>query len=143
MLLSIHVVAGILFVGPIAVATSLFTRYPPVGPSAALRNVDVARLLHRITRVYGLLAVAVPVGGLALTVVQARATEVWVIVAMTLTAVAGGLLALQIVPRQREALEGPGDGTSLRRLAMTTGIFNLLWVVVVVLMVLRPGASHG
>ncbi|WP_269781556.1 hypothetical protein [Nocardia bovistercoris] len=30
LLLSVHVVAGILFVGPVAVATSLFPRYAPV-----------------------------------------------------------------------------------------------------------------
>jgi hypothetical protein len=147
LLLSIHVVAGIVFVGPIAVSTSLFTRYVPVtaaspdaGPS--VRSIDVARLLHRITRVYGIVAIVVPVGGIALALVQGRETEVWVIVAMALTAVAGGLLALRIVPTQRAALERPGDGSALPRLAMTAGIFNLLWAVVVVLMVVRPGSSH-
>jgi hypothetical protein len=29
------------------------------------------------------------------------------------------------------------------RLAMTTGIFNLLWVVVTVLMIVRPGSTTG
>lgn len=148
LLLSIHVVTGILFVGPIALATSLFTRYAPVGqgPAAAstpARSAEVARLLHRIARVYGVLALAVPIVGLALAVVQGRATEVWILVAMGLTAVAGALLAFRIVPRQREALEGTDDGTALRSLAMITGVFNLLWVAVVVLMVVRPGSSLG
>jgi uncharacterized membrane protein len=147
LLLSIHVVAGILFVGPIAVATSLFTRYVPVTVAAddaasGVRSAEVARLLHRITRVYGILALVVPVGGIALALVQARATEIWVIVAIVLTAMAGGLLALQIVPQQREALADSDDEASLRALAMTAGIFNLLWAVVVVLMVVRPGSSH-
>ncbi|MCX8561612.1 hypothetical protein OS122_12040 [Mycolicibacterium mucogenicum] len=143
-LLSVHVVAGILFVGPIAVATSLFPRYVPVdGPSASNeRSVGIARLLHRITRVYGLLAIAVPVIGLALAGVQGRSTEVWIIVAMVLTAGAGGLLAVQIAPRQRQALAAPGGESELRTLAMVTGIFNLLWVIVVVLMVVHPGSRY-
>lgn len=143
-LLAIHVVAGILFVGPIAVATSLFPRYAPVGgPSASAERDDgVARVLHRITRVYGVLALVVPVVGLALAGVQGRSTEVWVIVAMVLTAIAGGLLAVQIVPRQREALATPDDGRQLRTLGMVAGMFNLLWVIVVVLMVAHPGSRY-
>ncbi|WP_024803072.1 membrane protein [Nocardia sp. BMG51109] len=148
LLLSVHVVAGILFVGPVAVATSLFPRYAPVtvtpaGAERAERSHDIARLLHRITRVYGVLALAVPVVGLTLAVVQGRTTEVWIIVAMVLTAVAGGLLALQIAPRQREAFAAPDDGARLRRLGMLSGVFNLLWAVVVVLMVVRPGSSYA
>jgi len=147
LLLSVHVLAGILFVGPVAVTTSLFPRYAPVtvapgGTQRVERSLDTARLLHRITRVYGVLALAVPVVGLTLAVVQGRTTEVWVVVAMVLTAVAGGLLALQIAPRQREALDVPDDGTQLRRLAMLVGVFNLLWAVVVVLMIVRPGSSQ-
>lgn len=147
-LLSVHVVAGILFVGPVAVVTSLFPRYAPVlaRPAGAVetraeRSIDIARVLHRITRVYGALAIVVPVVGLTLAVVQQRTTEVWVVVAMLLTAAAGGLLALQIAPRQREALDAPDDGAQLRRLGMLAGIFNLLWAVVVVLMIVRPGSA--
>jgi hypothetical protein len=133
-LLSVHVLAGILFVGPVAVTTSLFPRY-------ALADAGTAAVLHRITRVYGVLAVVVPVVGLALAGVQGRTTEVWVVIAMVLTAIAGALLMLQIVPGQSAALAAPDDGTQLRRLAMLAGVFNLLWAVVVVLMVSRPGGS--
>lgn len=58
--------------------------------------------------------------------VQGRATEIWTIVAMVLTAAAGGLLALQIAPRQLEALDAPQAAAALRRLGMLAGIFNLL-----------------
>lgn len=141
LLLSLHIVAGILFVGPVAVTTSLFPRYAPApdGPTGE-RSADIARLLHRITRGYGGAALTVPAIGLLLAVVQGRTTDLWVIVAMVLTAVAGGLLALQIAPRQREALDTPGGG--LRHLGMLTGMFNLLWVIVVVLMIVRPGSSR-
>lgn len=144
-LLSIHVVAGILFVGPVAVATSLFPRYAPVtaGDEAprAERHASTAAALHRITSVYGLLAIAVPVVGMILASVQGRMGDVWVVVAMVLTGLAGLLLAARIAPLQRAALVAPDDGTQLRRLGMLAGIFNLLWVVVVVLMVVRPGES--
>jgi hypothetical protein len=146
LLLSLHVVAAILFVGPVAVTTSLFPRYAPVavvpgGAGATERSLETARLLYRITRVYGVLALVVPVVGLALAGLQGRTTEVWVVIAMVLTAGAGGLLALQIAPRQGEALASPDDGSQLRRLGMLAGVFNLLWAVVVVLMVVRPGSS--
>lgn len=146
-LLSVHVVAGILFVGPVAVAASLFPRYAPVHAAVGdvqpvERSHDTARALHRITRGYGYLALIVPVIGLALAGVQGRTTEIWVLVAMLLTAAAGALLVLQITPRQRDALESPDDGTQLRRIGMVTGIFNVLWAVVVVLMIVRPGSTY-
>jgi hypothetical protein len=144
-LLSVHVVAGILFVGPIAVATSLFPRYAPVtGSTHDLgRSADTARALHRITRVYGVLALVVPFVGLALAGVQGRTTEIWVVIAMVLTAIAGGLLAWAIAPGQHRALSNPDAGAQLRRLGMLTGVFNLLWVVVVVLMIVRPGSDYA
>jgi hypothetical protein len=143
-LLSVHVLAGILFVGPVAVAASLFPRYAPVAGAVegADRSVGVARALHRITRVYGVLALAVPVIGFALAGVQGRSTEVWIIAALVLTAIAGGLLAVQIAPRQRRVLAAAGGESELRTLAMVTGIFNLLWVIVVVLMVVHPGPRY-
>jgi hypothetical protein len=37
----------------------------------------------------------------------------------------------------------PLDARVFGRLAMFTGIFNLLWAVVTVLMIVRPGSSTG
>ncbi|WP_329080387.1 MULTISPECIES: hypothetical protein [unclassified Streptosporangium] len=160
-LLSVHVLAGIVFVGGSAVATSLFPRYAPVvagvpvGPAAGgdpagpppeaaevsgERNRAVAVVLHRITRVYGVFGVVVPVVGIVLGLVQGRMGEVWITVSMVLTAVAGGLLALRIYPGQRDALAEPDGGGRLRALSMAAGIYNLLWAAVVVLMIARPGA---
>jgi hypothetical protein len=153
LLLSVHVLAGIVFVGGSAVAASLFPRYAPVadaavpagapasGEPAGERNEAVAVLLHRITRVYGLLGIVVPVVGIVLGVVQGRMAEIWINIAMLLTAAAGLLLALVIYPRQKAALAEPDGGARLRSLAMYAGIYNLLWAVVVVLMIVRPGAE--
>ncbi len=148
LLLSVHVLAGIVFVGGSAVAASLFPRYAPVAavvPAGAEptgeRNEAVAVLLHRITRVYGLLGIVVPVVGIVLGMVQGRMAEIWINIAMLLTAAAGLLLALVIYPRQRAALAEPDDGPRLRSLAMFAGIYNLLWAIVVVLMIVRPGGN--
>jgi hypothetical protein len=83
----------------------------------------------------------VPVVGIVLGMVQGRMGEIWINVAMLLTAAAGLLLALVIYPRQRAALAEPDGGARLRSLAMFAGIYNVLWAVVVVLMIVRPGAN--
>jgi hypothetical protein len=145
-LLAAHVLAGILFVGPVAVTASLFPRFAPVIRVEAQardgsRSAPVARVLHRVSRSYGMLALIVPAVGLILAAVQDRIGEIWITAAMVLTAVAGGLLALRIAPLQREALDSPDDGTRLRSIGALTGIFNLLWAAVVVLMIVRPGAE--
>ncbi|WP_431958191.1 hypothetical protein [Nocardia lijiangensis] len=145
-LLSVHVVAAIVFVGGSAVASSLFPRYAPVTAGAkardrAERSEAVARALHRVTGTYAALGLIVPVAGIVLAAVQGRMGEIWITLAMTLTAVAGGLLAVQIHPMQRDALAEPDDGRRLRLLGMLAGIYNLLWTVVVVLMIVRPGAA--
>ncbi|MFD6099263.1 hypothetical protein ACFVWN_28690 [Nocardiopsis flavescens] len=147
LLLSIHVVAGIVFVGGSAVATSLFPRYVPLAATAGApapggeRNRGTALALHRITRGYALFGIVVPVVGIVLALVQGRMAEIWVNVAMVLTALAGVLLAWQIHPRQREALREPGEKSALGRLSMWSGIYNLVWAAVVVLMIVRPGSG--
>lgn len=143
-LLSIHVVAGIVFVGGSAVAASLFPRYAPKLPDGetAGRSLAVAKALHRVTGGYAAFGLIVPVVGMALAWVQGRMGEVWITIAMGLTAAAALLLAVWIHPGQRRVLAEPDDGRALRRLAMLTGLYNLLWTVVVVLMVVRPGAEQ-
>ncbi|MGW0203812.1 hypothetical protein [Nonomuraea sp. NPDC003201] len=148
-LLSVHVLAGIVFVGGSAVATSLFPRYVPVAtggqggppPDPGERNRSVAVALHRITGGYAAFGLIVPLAGIILASVQGRMGEIWITVSMILTAVAGALLATQIYPRQRAALSEPGDVRPLRVMSMLAGFYNLAWAVVVVLMIVRPGAG--
>jgi hypothetical protein len=83
--------------------------------------------------------VAVPLLGIATAVSMGVLTQAWVLVSIALTAVAAVVLVASILPDQRAAL----GGAVVTRLAMTTGIFNLLWVVVTVLMILRPGSTTG
>jgi hypothetical protein len=137
--LSLHVVLAILAIGPIAVAASIFPRYARAAAGPDASGLPVALALHRICRTYAVLGLAVPLLGIGTALSMGVLTQAWVLVSIALTAVAAVLLVVAILPDQRSALEG----TTLPRLAMTTGIFNLLWVVVTILMIVRPGSSTG
>jgi hypothetical protein len=130
-LLSAHVILAILAIGPIAVATSIFPRH--VGSPVA------AQVLHRICVTYAVVGVAVPLLGIATAVSMGVLIQPWVLTSIALTVAAAVVLIAAILPAQRVAL----DGGDVGRLAMTTGVFNLLWVAVTVLMIVRPGSSTG
>ncbi|MFV0132197.1 hypothetical protein ACLGIH_02845 [Streptomyces sp. HMX87] len=153
-LLSLHVLAAIIAVGPVTVAASMF---PPAARRAALPGagtdgtgsaVGTVRLLHRICRVYAGLGVAVPVLGLATALAMGVLGDAWLIVSMTLTAAAAGVLIAFVLPHQGELLDQlterkPVERAGTVRLAMFTGVFNLLWATVTVLMIVRPGSTTG
>ncbi|MEV8540865.1 hypothetical protein [Streptomyces sp. NPDC051572] len=150
-LLTLHVLAAIVAVGPVTVAASMF---PPAarraltaadGPDAGVTTV---RLLHRICRVYGAVGLAVPLFGFATASAMGVLGSGWLIASITLTAVAAGILIAFVLPRQDELLEQLGAQRPVERsgtvqLAMFTGIFNLLWATVTVLMIIRPGSTTG
>ncbi|MBP2477549.1 hypothetical protein JOF53_006421 [Crossiella equi] len=143
-LLSVHVLAAIIAIGPVTVAASMFpaaTRRVLADPGSA-RDRAVLRTLHRICQVYAAVGIAVPVFGLATASSLGVLGDTWLIVSMALTAAAAAVLVLVILPRQREVLAEPRS-TAPARLAMYTGIFNLLWAVVTVLMIVRPGSTTG
>ena len=139
-LLTIHVLAAIIAIGPVTVAASMFP--------AAVRRADVPtlRILHRICRVYAALGVLVPVFGLATATSLGVLGDAWLLTSIALTLVAAGLLVFVVLPRQSAALTSlspAGVAGGAARLGMATGIFNLLWAVVVVLMIVRPGSTTG
>jgi hypothetical protein len=110
--------------------------------------VRTVRLLHRICRVYAGLGIAVPVLGFATAASMGVLSDAWLITSVTLTAVAAGLLVAFVLPRQEELLGQLADGQPVERartarLAMFTGLFNLLWATVTVLMIVRPGSTTG
>ena len=154
-LLSLHVVAAIVFVGPVTVAVSLFPRYARLALAGDPGAVAVVRLLHRISRVYAVLGLVVPVLGIALAVRLRVLGDVWLVVSIALTLLAALILAAVVLPGQRRAvdlLDASTDPTpdaaaawaaGAGRLGMSSGVFALLWVVVVVLMVVRPGSTTG
>ncbi|MEU6273584.1 DUF2269 family protein [Streptomyces populi] len=166
-LLAVHVIAAIVAIGPVTVAASMF---PPAARKALEAPDDTSalatvRLLHRICQVYAVAGAAVPVFGFATASDMGVLGDTWLIVSIALTALAAVVLAALVLPRQSAILEGAeqaevqGEGQekgregALRvravdraatvRLAMFTGIFNLLWATVTVLMIIRPGSTTG
>jgi hypothetical protein len=151
-LLTVHVVGAILTVGPMAVATSMFPRALRSAISAPedLRKTGTVSVLARITRIYSVVAVVVPIFGVATAASLGVLTDIWLIISMTLTTIAAAILIGLILPGQRRLLDllatsasdNQGERPS-RRLTMYVGIFNMLWVVVVTLMIYRPGSTTG
>lgn len=159
-LLVLHVLAAIVAVGPVTVAASMF---PPSARRALAdpdnpRATETVRLLHRICRVYAALGIAVPVLGMATALSMGVLHDTWLIVSMVLTGIAAAVLLALVLPRQEEiieAVEAVEAGTATTavdvavnprvtvRLAMFTGIFNLLWATVTILMIVRPGSTTG
>ncbi|MCV7224517.1 hypothetical protein [Mycolicibacterium komossense] len=131
-LLSVHVIVAILAIGPIAVAGSMFPRYAgdPAGP-----------VLHRICATYSVIGIAVPLLGIATAAALGVLTDAWVLISIALTAIAAAVLVLSVLPGQRRVLAG--NTAAAKGLGMSTGIFNLLWVAVTVLMIVRPGSTTG
>lgn len=153
LLLSLHVLAAIVAVGPVTVAASMFPpavrRAAPVGGAdPGPRAAGTVELLHRICRVYAGLGVLVPVLGLATGLAMGVLGDAWLVASVFLTAVAAGTLIALVLPRQDELVaqvteRRPVDHRSTVQLAMFTGVFNLLWATVTVLMIVRPGSTTG
>ncbi|TDC03687.1 DUF2269 family protein [Nonomuraea longispora] len=151
-LLTVHVIGAILTVGPMAVATSMFPRAFRSALSAPqdLRKAGIVSVLARITRVYSLIAVVVPIFGVATAASLGVLTDTWLIISMALTVIAAAVLIGLILPGQRRLLDllispdaADEPGRSSSQPAVYVGIFNLLWVVVVTLMIYRPGSTTG
>jgi uncharacterized membrane protein len=150
-LLAVHVLAAIVAIGPVTVAASMF---PPSARKALAEPrdaeaVSTLRLLHRICRVYATVGVVVPVFGFATASTMGVLGDTWLIVSIALTALAAVVLIALVLPRQSVIAESVWDdsGTvthrATARLAMFTGVFNLLWATVTVLMIIRPGSTTG
>ncbi|MEU7722864.1 DUF2269 family protein [Streptomyces tibetensis] len=144
-LLSLHVLAAIVAIGPVTVAASMF---PPAARRAAPAGVATVALLHRICRVYAGVGLTVPVLGVATAAAMGVLGSGWLVTSIALTTAAAGVLAAFVLPRQEEILEQlrgeqAADHHATVQLAMFTGLFNLLWATVTVLMVVRPGSTTG
>jgi hypothetical protein len=141
-LLAIHVIVAIIAFGPMTVAASMF---PAAARRATTSGEGSLVLLHRICRVYALVGIAVPFFGLATAGAMHVIGSPWLTASMILTAAAAITMSAAIIPRQKHILGArEAVGRARRaRLAMYTGLFNLLWVAVTVLMIVRPGSSTG
>ncbi|MFF1421048.1 hypothetical protein [Streptomyces sp. NPDC058280] len=169
-LLAVHVIAAIIAIGPVTVAASMFPaavrRASAAAPEHAGAGADVdagtgagawasVGLLHRICRVYAVVGVSVPVFGFATASNMGVLGDPWLIVSIALTAAAAAILAALVLPRQNALIETAGaaaasgavpsavERAATAQLAMYTGLFNILWATVTVLMIVRPGSTTG
>ncbi|MFI0773516.1 hypothetical protein [Streptomyces sp. NPDC021212] len=99
-------------------------------------------------RVYAAVGIAVPLFGFGTAGSLGVLGSAWLIASIILTAAAAAVLALLILPAQDGALTAARApaATATRapaRLAMLTGVFNLLWAAVTILMIIRPGSTTG
>ncbi|NEE52998.1 hypothetical protein G3M55_51430, partial [Streptomyces sp. SID8455] len=106
LLLSLHVLASILAVGPITVAASMFPRYarPPAPGSEGPHDHDMrtAAFLHKICRGYAVVGIAVPVLGFATGASMGVLGDAWLLASIVLTAIAAALLMAMVLPGQSE-----------------------------------------
>jgi uncharacterized membrane protein len=111
LLLSIHVLAAIIAIGPVTVAASMFpaaTRRALADP-ADPREAAVLRNLHRVCRVYAALGVLVPVFGLATASSLGVLGDAWLIISMVLTVTAAAVLIFLVLPGQATVLQDLND----------------------------------
>ena len=157
-LLILHVLAAVIAVGPVTAAGSMFpaAARKAAGAPGSAEAVAPVRLLHRICRVYAVAGLAIPVFGFATASSLHVLGSPWLIASIILTGIAAFVLALLVLPAQAAVLAGLADSNSsaipaavrpkrarTQRLAALTGIFNLLWATVTVLMIVRPGSTTG
>ena len=141
--LALHLVTVVFIIGPIALATPLSARAARAGEAGALRD-------HaRTTRGYTIASLAtVTVGssmiGLGDVGDQWSFGQAWVSASYALWLVAVALLLAVVVPAQKAAgdaiAEGRDGGAHAGRISAAGGAAALAFTVIIVLMVLKPGA---
>lgn len=150
-LTALHVIAAILFLGPVTVATSTFH----VKALAAHQGDEAAKgaagTLYRITQTYGMLSLLVPLLGFALMFTGNYWSDGKFHVSITLSIIAWALLLFVITPRQTKMMNVlrllPEDklnenaqiadwNKAKAQLSMFGGIFALLWVIIAILMMI-------
>lgn len=150
-LLSVHVLAAIVTIGPVTVAASMFPRHARAlaaageDAPAADRELATLRALRRISRVYAVVGLAVPAFGVGVATELGVLGDTWLLLSVVLTALAALVLATRVLPGQDAVLAAaptPAE-REVRALGAATGVFSLLWAVVVVLMIVRPGSTTG
>ncbi|GAB3085276.1 DUF2269 domain-containing protein [Corynebacterium aquatimens] len=160
----LHVGAAILLLGPVAVAVSMFPRAAAdarnAGPEfdgqhgrgGGQRFVGQARLLHRISRSYGMISMLVPLIGAAVLFLDwdTYKSQGQFHASLALALIAWLLLLFVVIPQQRKLMGALGEldpseadpekdytddfEKSKKTATIAAGIFNLLWVIVLVLM---------
>ena len=152
-LIFLHVAAAILLLGPVVVATSMFPRQAAEAQAGGEEATGRASVLHRITKTYGMLSLLVPLLGGAVLAFDwdTYKSNYWFHTAIVLSVIAWAILLGMVIPQQRKMMgtlgalpaadADPADQTtnfekSKAKATAGAGIFNLLWMLVLILMFL-------
>ncbi len=156
-LIVFHVLAAVLFLGPVTVAISTFQTQAVKAQAGDTRAAGAASVLHKLTNVYGMLAALVPLLGVGIMMTDsAYWSDGRFHIAITLAVIAWLILLFLIIPRQKKMMGSLGlldaadhdpesdvlpaekfDKTK-SQLSMFGGIFSLLWVIMLILMYWTP-----
>ena len=156
-LIVFHVLAAVLFLGPVTVAISTFQTQAVKAQAGDTRAAGAASVLHKLTNVYGMLAALVPLLGVGIMMTDsAYWSDGRFHIAITLAVIAWLILLFLIIPRQKKMMGSLGlldaadhdpesdvlpaekfDKTK-SQLSMFGGIFALLWVIMLILMYWSP-----
>ena len=156
-LIVFHVLAAVLFLGPVTVAISTFQTQAVKAQAGDTRAAGAASVLHKLTNVYGMLAALVPLLGVGIMMTDsAYWSDGRFHIAITLAVIAWLVLLFLIIPRQKKMMGSLGlldaadhdpesdvlpaekfDKTK-SQLSMFGGIFSLLWVIMLILMYWSP-----
>ena len=154
-----HVAAAIILLGPVVVATSRFPAEAVRARQGGEESTGRASVLHSITKTYGSLSLLVPLLGAVVMAFDwdSYKTNYWLHTAIILSVIAWAILFGMVIPQQRKIMHSLGsieavdataaDATanfeqSKAKAAAGAGIFNLMWVLTLILMFLpNPGTG--
>ncbi|MDO4631678.1 MAG: DUF2269 domain-containing protein [Corynebacterium sp.] len=151
LMIVLHILAAVLFLGPVTVAVSTFQVQALKAHGGDYYAKGSMRVLYRITQTYGMLSLLVPALGFAIMFTGDYWTDGRFHASILLSLIAWALLFFVIMPRQRTMMSAlqllPADEQSdtfviadwqkaKGQLSMFGGIFALLWVVTAILMML-------
>lgn len=148
----LHVLTAILFLGPVTVATSSFHLRAAEANTGDTHAAGAAKTLYDITQNYGVLSLLVPLLGLAIMFLDASYyfTQYNFHAAIVLALLAWAVLFFLIIPRQKKMMGALGlleadelaektyEITDWKKaksqLSMFSGIWALLWVLTAITM---------
>ena len=156
-LIFLHVAAAILLLGPVVVSTSMFPRQVAESRAGGEEATGRASVLYRITKTYGMLSLLVPLLGGAVLASdwETYKANYWFHTAIVLSVIAWAILLGMVIPQQRKMMgtlgalpaadADPADQTtnfekSKAKATAGAGIFNLLWMLTLILMFLPTPA---
>jgi uncharacterized membrane protein len=141
-LLSLHVIAAVFFLGPVAAAGPATARATRAGDVGAVES------SARLMRIYGYGSLLVALFGLGLVQKKwgAEFGDTWVWLSLALFVVALGAIVAVAVPAQEDVVEALRDGaadkakSALGKVMGASSLASIAYVVIIVLMVTKPGS---